>query len=918
MLRTVLRGRSAVIATALATLRRTRSSGSGSALLIEGEPGIGKSAVFAAVVEQAAATGFAYAVSKADQIAHISPAAPLLLALRSGHRPLASADEIAALARRTAEPILLLEDVTALLERRAGDAPLLIGVDDVQWADPVSRFVLRSLPARLARSPIVWMFASRLADDGLVEDLKRASLPDHPIDLVELGPLEPADIAAMARDRLNRSPSPQLLRLLDGVGGNPFFATQILDGVVASASGDSAVDVPTGFVLGVRRRVGELGDTTARLLRTAAVFGQPMSVEDATALLDDQSAAAVVAALDEAFRARLLGNDPDRRFAFRHDLIREVIYADLTAHTRRGLHRRCALYLRDVSGDPLTVATHAREAITAGDTADAVLLMDAANKVVTSMPEAAADLALAAFHAVGPEQDGWFALGRRCVELLSLVQRCSEAIRVAGVVLAHLDDDEAAGHLEIAVARALWLAGAWQESVRRSAAALARPNISAPLRARLTALHALALSRVEPAAVAGPVAERALDEADRLDDQDARMLARHALAEVSRNRADHEASLRHYRALRAASGPAYIAQEIQGLQHLDRFHDASVMLQGARREMGIDKGMVFVSLIYSQIWWDYHLGHLDEAEAGAGDLLTIARERGSYSCGIESASLLSLVALQRGDTGLARQRLTGGFGPATGDDERRVPSLLLVRGWVTYAEGDVDAAMAILSPLVFGGRAERDPWPWKAGWLRMLAQLGLAAGTADFTDEVVALAEIGAERNPGVFSLTGTADQLRGLVTGDVDLLRRGAERLARSPRPLLQAGGYEDLGLALLERDERREAAAALDRAWEIYHGIGAAGPMIALQDRMRGAGFRRTQWAPATARPESGWESLTPAEARVARLIASGHSNKTAGNELGVSANTVGTHLRSVFGKLGVRSRVQLSNIVRTEDVR
>lgn len=89
-------------------------------------------------------------------------------------------------------------------------------------------------------------------------------------------------------------------------------------------------------------------------------------------------------------------------------------------------------------------------------------------------------------------------------------------------------------------------------------------------------------------------------------------------------------------------------------------------------------------------------------------------------------------------------------------------------------------------------------------------------------------------------------------------------------------------------------------------------------LQDKMRKAGFRRGQWEPAGARPESGWEALTPAEVKVARLIASGHSNKTASAELGVSVNTVGTHLRSVFTKLGVRSRVQLSNLVRTDEIR
>jgi DNA-binding CsgD family transcriptional regulator len=452
--------------------------------------------------------------------------------------------------------------------------------------------------------------------------------------------------------------------------------------------------------------------------------------------------------------------------------------------------------------------------------------------------------------------------------------------------------------------------------VDRSTRALARPNVSPALRVRLAAARALALSRVEPAAAAAPVAEDALRGAEHQNDDGARVLAWHALAEVARNRADHEGSLRHYRALRAASGPAYIAQEIQGLQHLDRFHDAEVMLAKARRDMGADKSMMFLSLIYSQIWWDYNLGRLDEAEAGAQTLLALALERGSYTCGIDAASLLSLVALQRGDVARARQSLTGGFGPAGAEDERRVPSLLLVRGWVTAAEGDLDEAVSLLSPLVMAGREERDPWPWKPGWLRMLAQLGMAAGPGGFTGEVVALAEIGAARNPGVPSLAGTALQLRGTTRRDLGLLRQAADVLARSPRPLLRAGGYEDLGFELVARDRRREAAALLDQSWDIYRAAGAAGPMMTLQDRMRKAGFRRAQWQSAGPRPESGWAALTQAEIRVARLIGSGYTNKGASEALGISVNTTGTHLRSVFTKLGVRSRVQLSNAMHEED--
>lgn len=912
MSKVVLRGRSEAMAAALRVLRRVRGQGHGGVILVEGEPGIGKSAVFAEIVTQAARMTFTCAVGKADQIGRISPAAPLLLALRSGADPWVSATDLADLVGRAAEPLLLLEDLASLIERLSQDRLLLIGVDDAQWADSVTRFVLRALPGRLSGSSVLWLFASRSTEDGLVDDLKDATFVDSPVETIELGPLTAPDIAAMAVDRLGRPPTAAVRRMLDGVGGNPFFATQILTGVVR---GDT--DIPAEFVLGVRRRIGGLEPAAADLITIAAVFGQAVAPEDARALLPEHTADQITAGIDAVVRAGLLEGDRGGRLVFRHDLIRQGIYADLTERTRRALHQRCARYLRDTDSEPLTIATHARAAISPGDEAGAATLADAANRVAASMPEAASELVLAAFHAVRPNQESWLALGQRCVELLSLVQRCSDAIEVADLLLAHVDDDESAGRVEIAVARALWLTGRWRASVDRSTKALARQHITPVLRARLVALQALALSRVEPANNAVTTAEHALREAERVDDDDARALAWHALAEVARNRGDHVESLRHYRALRAVSGPTYIGQEFQGLQYLDRFHDAEIMLRRARAELGLDKGMVFLSLIYTQIWWDYNLARLDDAEAGARTLLDLALERGSHTCGIEAASLLSLVSLQRGDVAEARRRLTTGFGPAGPDDEFRIPSLLLVRGWVTAAEGDVDEAAALLSPLVFAGREERDPWPWKPGWLRLLAHIGLMAGDEKFTDEVLVLADLGAARNPEVASFTGTALQLRGLVGRDVALLERGAEVLARSPRPLMRASAYEDLGCELVRRDRKRDGGEVLDRAWEIYRNAGATGPLLDVQNTMRQAGLRRARWLTVEPRPATGWQALTQSELKVARLIGSGHTNKAAAEELGVSVNTIGTHLRSVFTKLGVRSRVQLTNAMHDQDI-
>jgi DNA-binding CsgD family transcriptional regulator len=133
---------------------------------------------------------------------------------------------------------------------------------------------------------------------------------------------------------------------------------------------------------------------------------------------------------------------------------------------------------------------------------------------------------------------------------------------------------------------------------------------------------------------------------------------------------------------------------------------------------------------------------------------------------------------------------------------------------------------------------------------------------------------------------------------------------LDRSPRPILRAVGAESYGRALLAAGRRSEALAQLDRAWDEYHHMGALAFRSEVQRAMRAVGARRAKWSAAAAVQAAGWASLTEAERRVATLISEGNTNKSAASALGVSINTVGTHLRAVFAKLGVQSRVQLAN--------
>jgi DNA-binding CsgD family transcriptional regulator len=158
---------------------------------------------------------------------------------------------------------------------------------------------------------------------------------------------------------------------------------------------------------------------------------------------------------------------------------------------------------------------------------------------------------------------------------------------------------------------------------------------------------------------------------------------------------------------------------------------------------------------------------------------------------------------------------------------------------------------------------------------------------------------------------TGIAAQALGLVNKDLAMLERSVALLKASPRPLVRAAASADLGQALLAGGRKAEAVATLAHAHATFAESGAHAAAARAQRDMRGAaaGSRRSE---TRQRPVQGWEALTASEKKIARLIAEGHTNRSAADLLVVSPHTVNTHLTSAFRKLSVNSRVQLANLV------
>ena len=386
-------------------------------------------------------------------------------------------------------------------------------------------------------------------------------------------------------------------------------------------------------------------------------------------------------------------------------------------------------------------------------------------------------------------------------------------------------------------------------------------------------------------------------------------MALQALGEVARNELRHEEALTCFRALRRESSDEYLAQETMALKLLDRFGEAETVMGAAARTADGRRDVVQPSLAEARMWQDFMLARFDDAEAGAQTLARLSDELGTPTHKLESSMVLVLTAILRGALDQARSYLDAAEADERTDDIVRVPRLRLCRSLLAGLDGDPAAGVAVVRPVMLRASSTRSYWPRLPEWMRVHAGLALAARDLSFAAAAADRAQIAAERNPGAASLGGLALQVRGLVLGDLGLLGQAVQRLEGAPRVMLLASALADYGSLLLRAGDVEPGVAALRRAWSVYDSRGAVLPAGFVARMLRDAGVA-VGAAPAPRRPDKGWEALTATEFAVAELISAGNTNRLAARALGISPNTVGTHLRAVFAKLDVRSRVQLAN--------
>jgi DNA-binding NarL/FixJ family response regulator/tetratricopeptide (TPR) repeat protein len=910
-------------------------AGAGAFVLVTGEPGIGKTAVLAALAGRAAGRDLRVLRGSAAEFERELPFAPLVDALddhladldeqRLRRMGVERIDELAAIfpslerAGGTAELSggdrhRVHRAVRELLDGLAAARPLVLVLDDLHWSDPATVEVLAALARRPPAGRVLLVGAHR--PTGVLDPLlgALAASPERWVRLA-LAPLPEAEAGALLDARVAPATRDAILRQ---AGGNPFYVQQL-----ARVAGG---DVPATVMAAVARELDGLAEDTRLLLRGAAAAGEPFDLRLAVVAAGLDEAAARAAA-DEATRTGLVHEaDGPSRLSFRHPIVRRAVYESAGSGWRLGAHDRLRRELERMSADVTLVAHHVERAAPLGDEAAVAVLEAAADRVLARAPASAAHWYAAALRVL-PE-----GAGRRRSELLEargqallLAGRLEEArdvlleaggtsvdavLRLAVVerwigldaevverlerALARLAADDHAGRANLLLQLALQHADHFRHEEARAAAeqALAAGEAAgdALVLAAVRAQTAETLTVTDVPAATAAYEDAAATIAAHEDRDLARWM--HTLWNLgwaaTHLERDGEALAHFERGRRVAR-----AVGAQGLytDFLANAQDAAVRAGRFREARALGEEAVEAARLAPSprfLWWALFsqaatlalMGEAERAEAAMAECATLAASLPATAMtSTWTAYGQALVAHALGDHEEAARRLEAAGGG---------PDLPLLR----TAERHRARAVLVDAALRRGDAATADRWV--AEGEASAAASGLS-GQRGFAGHARALVSEAAGDHAGATAQALNAAEALDAAGACVD-----AERARLTAARCLAAAGERDRAIALLERAEDvfADAGAERDRA-------------DAVRD-LRHLGRRVRAPAPAGG---GGLASLSERERDVAELVAEGRTNRQVAETLFLSQKTVETHLRNIFVKLGVSSRVGVASAVERE---
>ena len=885
---------------------------------------MGKSRLLAEGARVARRLAFRVGVGAAEPGAEVVELAPLMTALFDGSRPLLERSGLRE-GFRPEQRYWLLQDLQAMLERSALEGPLLISLDDLQWGDSGTAAALRALPARLADLPVGWMLAVR-PDQGSAQIVGALEqLYDMGASRIVLGPLDAAAVAQVTGDAVDAEPGDGLLDVVKGAQGSPFVLMELLsglreEGLIRVVGGQAELveaRLPHRVALTMRERLRTVSAPAREAATVAASLGRRFSFADLAIMLD-RPPATLLAPVEELIDGGMLVESDDR-LAFRHDVTREAVRESVPVSARRALDRQAADVLLAAGATPVEVAAQVAVSAERGDEQAISLLLRAGESLATTDPGAGADLSRRALELAPREHALRGPLLAQTAILLHSAGRVDEARAFAETQLRDALPAEQEAEVLLGIAGTFRTPPDARVAVGRQALAL--PGLAVHVRARhLAALfhNLLVGGRAAEAEAIHAETAAAVEESEDANAAFAFALAESVTAYVEG---------RYGQALRlteqaASAGLATtdwardrLAREWRCetrtvIDHVDEsLRLAADGVAAAQRDRNGWALRIF------EIWRGrqfHQLGRL--ADAGAILEGQFSPEAGDRFIGaLDAAGIVALgrVALHMGN-GRLQQRTAelarGLFEDTTPNFRREAVWLLALQA---MGGGDHEAAHAWLRALGEDQRTTILPlFPVDVTDEIPLVRMALAAGDGELAEVAAAQAERRAAHNPEVATIVATAAHARGLLMGSVEDLERAVELFARSPRRLTRGYAFEDLGVAHAGAGAPDAAIAAFDRALVLYAETGATWDAGRVRARLRELGVRRRLVG--RGRPETGWAAMTDSELAVARLVAQGLTNREVAEQLFVSPHTVSSHLRSVFAKLDVNSRLALAQIV------
>jgi DNA-binding CsgD family transcriptional regulator len=879
-------------------------------LLIEGEPGIGKTTLWLAAVELARDKGFL--VLSARAAAAESVLAYTALADLLDGVPASAWADLPEPQRAAVDQVLLRADNGSSTDQRAvaaaflsvveclsADGPLLVAIDDLQWIDPSSMHVVAFASRRLTGP--VGILGSVRTDGGGGAWLQMPR-PDA-LNRIQLHPLGIHDLHAAVSARLRRPFSrPTMGRIHEVSGGNPFYAIELARAIADGAPGVETT-LPRTLADVVRNRINGLDPDVHEALLAASCLPSPtVELVSSATISDDER---LIELLENAENKGIIAIDGNQ-IHFAHPLLARGVYTEAAPGQRRTMHRRLA----DIVDEPELRARHLALAATSGDEVTLGALDTAAESARTrGAPAAAAelvDLAIslggdtverrlrsALYHFDAGDQERAHTVLEETIEQLAPGDLRAEALSRLAVVRLYGDG--------------------FFEGARLLQRALSEVRFDSPLRVQILITLAYSLLNSNQPRASVEMAEEAVAQAERLNQPHLLGLAlgMRVILRFLCGEGFDEVNLDRAVALEDPDifTPLVFRPSVQRallLEWTGRPEESHHVLDAVRRrclEKGEEGELVFIAqhVVLSSIW----RGDFVEAGLVAEDAMERARQLGGDTPLFLANGMRAKLAAYAGREADARQaaeeaieigRRTGAF--------RLVERVVAALGFLEVSLGRYEAAMATMEPLVTSFDPASTPTE--------------LPNAAFLTDAIEALIQVGrgAEAEPLIDALERNGEHqdrawmiavggrgrsmllaARGDLHGAGAIAARAMAEHDRLPMPFERARTLLLLGQLQRRQRKKESASASLQEALDIFERLHV--PLWA--DRAR-AELVRANVGPR----QSG--QLTPSEQRVAELAASGMKNRDVATALFISPKTVEANLARIYRKLGIKSRAEL----------